>query len=161
MFCCCCGLQDNGVSLTRRSLLGLAAAVPLAAGCHDRHRPVGLAGADETAITSAVAAERALLARYDEAIAQLDAVAAGPLTRARDRHRLHLRALAARSPSTSATPSAASAAPSGSVSTALAATVTTLQAAAVAARSGHVAALLASIAAEHAADAAAPEPEPA
>lgn len=142
------------MTLTRRSLLGVAAAVVLSAGCRPRARPPALDDADGAAVGDAIDAERQLLARYDLAIAQLDAVAAGPLMRARDRHHEHLRALAAQpSPAASASPPAGpNAAPAGSLGDTLRSSVANLQAAALRVRSGTVAALLGSIAAEHAAD---------
>ena len=147
------------MTLTRRSLLGLAGVAALGAGCRAHSHQLGTAAPDEAALDAAADAERGLLARYDAAVARLDAVAAGPLTRARDRHREHLRALTTlRSPSGSAAPATAvppaTTAPAGTLDAALGASVRSLQAAAARAGSGQVAAVLASIAAEHAADSA-------
>jgi hypothetical protein len=154
-------LQDNGVSLTRRSVLGAIVAVSLA-GCRPRRssRPA-VASGDLARIDRAVDGERALLARYDAAIAALDAVAAGRLTRARDRHAAHLRALteAGRRPTHTPPPPAPppSAGPSvatdrAALATVLKASAADLRATAVRVDSGPLAALLASVAAEHAAD---------
>ena len=145
------------MTLTRRALLGLAAATAVA-GCTHRSHPPTAAPADADAVAAALAAERALLDQYDAAIAALDAVAAGPLSRARDRHLAHLHALAATTspagPVTTPTPSAPPtlAATTGALAGALAASAPQLQQAAATAGSGHLAARLASIAAEHAAD---------
>jgi len=142
------------VSLTRRALLGAPALVWLAAGCRPRGHLTGLASADRTVLRAAIDAEEGLLASYDAAIARLDAVAAGSLTRARDRHQEHLRALTATSTPRETTSPAPARTPTGDVNDVLATSVVTLQRSGVSARSGEVAALLASIAAEHAADAA-------
>jgi hypothetical protein len=162
-------VQDNGVTLTRRSLLGATVALAVA-GCRSRRgrtavRPTDAPLADRAAIESAAELERTLIARYDAAVAQLDAVAAGPLSRARDRHLAHLDAFDAamgrRSPSSTATPAIA---PDGATSSGLTAALTAsagaLESAAVRADSGQVAALLASVAAEHAAYTAAAGSEP-
>ena len=144
--------------LTRRSLLGLTVVLAVA-GCRPRHhraatRPDGLDATDAAAVAGAVATERDLLAGYDAAIARLDAVAATPLTAARDRHRAHLAALTRTTgtagPSGSRTPGRTPA----TLGPALTASVGQLQAAAIRSDSGMLAALLASVAAEHAADAA-------
>ena len=146
------------MSVTRRSVLGalLAASV---VGCRPRRSSrSAVAPADKARIASAVAGEQALLARYDDAIAQLDAVAAGPLTRARDRHADHLRALTEAGPRPAPTASPSSAAPTvgpgaAGLNTDLAASAANLREAAVRVSAGRLAALLASIAAEHVADA--------
>ena len=147
--------------MTRRSLLGTIVAASLA-GCRPRRsrRPT-IASADLASIDRALVGERSLLARYDEAIAQLDAVAATPLTRARERHAAHLRALtdARLHPTPTGTP-ASTPPPTGSVDqklleTDLAASAAELRATAVRTRSGQLAGLLAAVAAEHEADAAA------
>ena len=140
------------MSLTRRSLLGVLAGV-VVAGCRPRrHRREAADVRDSAALTSAAHAEEGLIADYDQAIAGLDAVAAGDLMRARQRHAAHLRAL--RSVARGASPASA---PAGTGSAALTSTLlasaASLRAAAVSAHDGPTAALLASIAAEHAADA--------
>jgi hypothetical protein len=152
MFCCCCGYQDNGVRLTRRSLLGVAAGL-VVAGCRPkRARPAASPHADTAALTAAAEAEEALLADYDLAIAATDAVVAGRLGLARDRHAAHLQAL--RSAGSGAGPSATPPATSGTdLAPSLRSSALALRPAAVSARSGQAAALLASIRAEHAADA--------
>lgn len=141
------------MSLTRRSLLGVAAGLAVA-GCRPhRRRPTTAPNPDAGVLTAAVTAEEALLADYDRAIAASDAVAAGRLTFARDRHATHLRALRAAvtgsSPSTAPTPGSGSGAP---LTTSLRSSTATLRTAAVGARDGRTAALLASVAAEHSAD---------
>ena len=142
------------MSLTRRSLLGVAAGL-VVAGCrpHGR-RPTAAPNPDAAVLTAAVAAEEALLVDYDRVIAAADAVAAGRLTLARDRHATHLRAL--RAAAAGSSPSAAPTPPSGSgaaLTTSLRGSAATLRTAAVGARDGRTAALLASVAAEHLADA--------
>jgi hypothetical protein len=158
MFCCRCALQDNGVTMTRRTVLGVIAAAALS-GCQPRRspRPV-LPSADRAAVAAAADAERSLLEMYDGAIAQLDAVAAGPLSRARDRHSAHLRALSAAgrsAPTAASESSAVASAPvdHSALTAALTAGAATLRATAVRVGNGRLAALLASVAAEHAADA--------
>jgi len=156
-------VQDNGVSLTRRSLLGATVALAVA-GCRGRRsgpapRPTGDAPEDQAVMESAAEFERRLIAGYDAAIAQLDAVAAGRLSRSRDRHLAHLdaleRAAARRRPTVPATPGVApSLPPPSDLTAALTASAGALQSAAVHATSGQVAGLLASVGAEHAADAA-------
>jgi hypothetical protein len=147
-------VQDNGVTVTRRVVLaGIVTGV--LAGCRP-HRSSGpsVPAVDRGALDEALQGERLLLARYDEAIAELDAVAAGPLSRARDRHTAHLHALTAArrpSPSPSGSPSA-SVGGQLSLSSMLTANSLSLRQAAVRVRDGRLAALLASIAAEHAAD---------
>ena len=151
-------LQDNGVTVTRRAFLGGIIAVS-AAACRPRRsaRP-GLVPDDRASVDSAFNDEQALLALYDQAIAQLDAVAAGPLTAARARHAAHLQALRdIRRPSPTATASPAPVAGPADRSTltaALATSAGSLREMAVRADDGRLAAVLASIAAEHAADAA-------
>jgi len=150
-------LQDNGVTVTRRAVLAAFAAGALV-GCQPRRSGrMAMPSADLAAVDQALQGERALLARYDEAIAQLDAVAAGSLTRARARHAAHLRALtAARRPSPSASPTVPAPATTGSgelaLSSLLEADSFSLRQTAVHVRTGRLAVLLASIAAEHAAD---------
>ena len=140
------------MSLTRRSLLGVAAGVVLA-GCRPHHRRSTLPPvADTAALAAALSAEQTLLASYDRAIATTDAVAAGRLSVARQRHAEHVQALQARLP-TPSPPVPSAAATTTSLATALRASSLQLQSAAVSARAGQTAALLASIAAEHAADA--------
>lgn len=141
------------MSLTRRSLLGVLAGVAVS-GCRPRrHRRNPTSAHDSTALTSAAAAEEGLIADYDRAITGLDAVAAGNLTRARQRHSAHLRAL--RTATATASPAGAPAAAGPmSLTTSLRASAASLRTAAVSAHDGPTAALLASIAAEHAADAA-------
>jgi hypothetical protein len=149
--------QDNGVSLTRRAVLGAIATAALAACRPRRSSPAATPSADRAAAEAALEDERALLRTYDAAVAALDAVAAGPLVRARDRHTAHLRALArATRPSPTSTPSAPSPAPAdpSTLAATLASSAGTLRSAAITARTGRLAALLASVAAEHAADAA-------
>ena len=165
MFCCAVLVQDNGVTLTRRSLLGLTVVLAVA-GCRPRHRrsaapPSALNTADAAALATAAATERDLLAGYDAAIARLDAVAATALTAARERHGEHLTALSRSSGAAGHSSSPTPGRTPATLDPALAASVGQLQAAAVRAGSGTVAALLASVAAEHAADAAgAPEQAP-
>jgi hypothetical protein len=152
MFCCCCGHQDNGVSLTRRSLLGVAVGF-VVAGCRPRRRGQSVpVAADEPAVRTALTAEQDLLAGYDQAIATPDAVAAGPLMAARERHAAHeqaLRTLLGSPPPSPTVP----ASPSQPSQLGLRSSAADLQAAAVSAQDGRTAALLASVAAEHAADA--------
>ena len=152
------------MSPTRRSVLAAMAAASLA-GCRPRRtlrRAVPVA--DLAVVDQALHGERALLDRYDAAIARLDAVAAGPLSRARDRHAAHLRALTQARTRPSPTESPPSAAPSAGTSdqtplgTVLAASAAALRTAAVQVRSGRVAGLLSSVAAEHGADASAGGP---
>ena len=140
------------MSLTRRTLLGVAAGLA-AAGCGPGRRRTAAPGTQTDEVVSALAAEQALLVDYDRAIAALDTVAAGPLSIARQRHAAHVEALRAvvASPSPPASPPASG---STSLVSTLRASARTLSAAAVSATSGTAAALLASIAAEHAADAA-------
>lgn len=147
------------MSLTRRTLLGLAVATALA-GCRPRHRATPTAsGPGDAGVEAAIEAERTLLDAYAAAIAVTDAVTAGPLTAARDRHEQHLQALvaAAHTASPTGTPTSLGG-PSPTNPTALVASLTTsaaaLQAAAVRAEESRIAGLLASIAAEHSADAA-------
>ena len=132
-------------TVTRRSLL--LGAVATAAGCRHAGHLTAMPPADVPAVRAAAAAERALIAGFPPGDA-----AAGV-------HEVHLRALLALLPSAAPSP-AASTSPAGQVpppapttdATALArAGVPSLQAAAVAAVDGRTAALLASIAAEHAA----------
>ena len=146
------------MSLTRRALLGGIIAVS-AAACRPRHsRRPGLATDDRTSVDSAVTDEQALMAMYDAAIAELDAVAAGPLTAARARHAAHLQALTdVRRPTPTATTSAAPVtgpADRSTLTAALATSAESLREMAVRAEDGRLAAMLASVAAEHAADAA-------
>jgi hypothetical protein len=148
--------QDNGVQLTRRALLTAAGGLALA-GCRPKRRRSPLpTAADAPAVADALAAERDLVTAYDDALAQDDAVAATALSRARARHAEHIAALTAavRTPtaSTSSTPLAST--PATRIRASLRLNAGTLQAAATAVTSGATAALLASIAAEHAADAA-------
>lgn len=145
------------MTVTRRAVLAGIVAGALA-GCRP-HRPgrPSLSSVDRGALDAALQGERVVLARYDEAIATLDAVAARPLSRARDRHTAHLYALtAARSPSpTPPSPSGSPPATAGGelpLSSLLEANSFSLRQAAVRVRTGRLAALLASIAAEHAAD---------
>jgi len=153
------------VTLTRRSLLGLSVVLAVA-GCRPRHRPAATrphapTASDAAALAAAAAIERDLLAGYDAAIAQLDAVAATPLTAARDRHRAHLAALTRTIRTTGSSASPTPGRTPATLGPALTASVGQLQAAANRADSGALAALLASVAAEHAADAAiAPEATP-
>lgn len=141
------------MSLTRRSLLGVAAGLALA-GCRSHgHRRV-TSTPDVGALDAAADAEAALLADYDRVIAASDAVAAGRLSLARERHASHLRAL--RAGGRNASPAAAPTLPARSdaaLATSLRSTAAALRTAAVSARAGRTAALLASIAAEHSADA--------
>ena len=140
MFCCCCGHQDNGVSLTRRSMLGVVAGL-VVAGCRPRrHRPTAPVVDDEAAVRAALTAERGLLAGYDQPVA------------ARERHAAHeqaLRTLLGSPPPSPTVP----ASPSQPSRLGLRSSAAELQNAAVSAQDGRVAAVLASIAAEHAADA--------
>jgi hypothetical protein len=153
MFCCCCGHQDNDVSLTRRSLLGVAAGLAVA-GCRPkRRRPAASPPPDAAALTVAIDVEEALIADYDSVIAASDAVAAGRLGLARERHAAHTRAL--RRAATGASPTATPTPATGSgvpLTETLRTSAESLRTAAVGAREGSTAALLASIAAEHAAD---------
>lgn len=147
------------LGLTRRALLTslLGAAV---AACRPRRRAPTPTRLDGTALTAALDAERQLLAAVDAALAASDAVAAGPLTAARDRHAAHLRALQARvhrhANPTSSPPVVVPPAPPDDLPQRLAASAASLTAAAVAARAGTNAALLASIAAAHNAEAQLP-----
>lgn len=124
---------------------------------HRSPRPAGQS-ADLAELDAAIDGEHALLARYDRAIAQLDAVAAASLVRARGRHGDHLRALSAAmrpmpsSPPSSATPSLG-AMDGAAVETLLSASAAQLRSTAVRLRSGRLAALVASVAAEHEAEA--------
>lgn len=145
------------MTVTRRAVLAGVAVVALA-GCrpHRSERPP-VPAEDLDALDEAIAGERLLLARYDDAIARLDAVAAGPLSRARDRHAAHLHALtSARRPSPSPSPAATtpSSATGGELPlpSLLEANSLSLRQAAVHVHSGRLAALLASVAGEHAAD---------
>ena len=143
------------MQLTRRALLMAAAGLVLA-GCRPRSsRTPALSLADRTAIEDALDAEQELLAAYDAAVARLDAVAATPLARARDRHAVHVAALASasRSPARPTSSPATDAPDLLRLRVALQEGAGTLRTAAVAASDGKTAALLASIAAEHAADA--------
>jgi hypothetical protein len=150
-------LQDNCVTVTRRAVLAGVAAGALA-GCrpHRSKRP-HVPSEDLAALDQAIQGEHLLLARYDEAIARLDAVAAGRLSRARDRHTAHLQALTAvRRPSASPSPTAPTPSPAAGgrppLPSLLAASSLSLRQTAVRVHSGRLAALLASVAAEHAAD---------
>jgi hypothetical protein len=148
--------QDNGVPLTRRALLTAAGGL-VVAGCRPkRRRPSPPAAADTTAVADALMAERELLGAYDAVIARADVAAATALSRARARHSAHVAALAAatRTPTAPISSTPVPAAPAAHVGADLKQSVRTLQAAAIAAADGPTAALLASIAAEHAADAA-------
>ena len=146
------------MTLTRRALLGGIVAVS-AAACRPRRsaRP-GLATDDRASVDAAVNDERALLALYDGAIAQLDAVATGPLTAARARHAAHLQALTevgGATPTATASPAPVTGPTDRSTLTAaLASSAGSLREMAVRAEDGRLAAMLASVAAEHAADAA-------
>lgn len=136
------------MSVSRRSLLlGWAAATAATTvGCRDHDASAGsaLGPGDRSALRTAVAEERRILAAYDALPDEVDPGA----SMARDQHAAHLaamqRVLAAASPSPSAP---------GSLDTGLPALVAgsgqRLQAAAVTARDGEVAALLASVAAAH------------
>ena len=145
------------MQLTRRTLL-LAAGGLAVTACRPRRSrtPQPVAG-DVTAVDAALADEQRLLAAYDAAIASLDAVAATPLVRARARHAAHVAALTGTLPTPSASPTStpAVARPTERLRVLLRRSSHSLQAAAVTLSDGRVAALLASIAAEHAADAAA------
>lgn len=137
------------MQLTRRSLLLAAGGLALAA-CRPKRPARPASVADRAALVSVLDAERTLVAGYDAAIAQQDAVAAGRLGLERDRHAAHIGALqnAMREPTASAN---AGTATGSALGTMLHESVPTLQAAANAAVDGAVAALFASIAAEHSA----------
>ena len=143
------------MQLTRRTLL-LAAGGLAVTACRPRRSrtPQPVAG-DVTAVDAALADEQRLLAAYDAAIASLDAVAATPLVRARARHAAHVAALSDALATLSASPTstAPTAPPDEHLRVLLRHSSRSLQAAAITASDGGVAVLLASIAAEHAADA--------
>ena len=146
------------MTVTRRALLGGIIAVSVTACRPHRSPRPGLAADDRVSVDAAASDERALLALYDAAIAQLDAVAAGPLTAARARHAAHLRALTdARRPTPTAAPPSpppvTGPADPSALMTALATSAGSLRELATGAEDGRLAALLASVAAEHAGDA--------
>ena len=145
------------MQLTRRTLLLAAGGLAVTACRPKRSRTPQPAAADVMDVQAALADEQSLLAAYDAAIIRLDAVAATPLVRARSRHAAHVAALTGAVPTTSASPTSPPpvATPAERLRVLLRRSSQSLQAAAITVSNGDVAALLASIAAEHGADAAA------
>lgn len=145
------------MQLTRRTLLLAASGLAVTACRPKRSRTPQPAAADTTDVEATLADEQSLLAAYDAAITRLDAVAATPLVRARARHAAHVAALTRTLATTTASPTSPPpvTTPAVRLRVLLRHSSHSLQAAAITVSDGNVAALLASIAAEHAADAAA------
>jgi hypothetical protein len=133
--------EDRPVRLTRRTVLLLPLA---AAGCRagKRRRLPASVRADRALLATAIAAERRLLAAYDTLT---------PPDSARPQHAAHLAALLARWPAPGAPPSPPSVGAPADLAATLRAGIGPLSAAALAAHDGAVAAVLASVAAAHAA----------
>jgi hypothetical protein len=158
-------MRATGTTFSRRSFLFGALAITVAACRPRKSHQIAATAPDASALAAAADGERQLLAQYDAALAADPALAAA-LSAARERHARHLSALGGPAPSAAASP------PSTSPSSALPATdpraglvsirqserdsVVALQAAATAATRGDNAALLASVAAAHAAAASHP-----